>query len=228
MGIRKNQKALTNDEWSRLIDAIDKTHGVGAASPAYRDFVKVHVQAMSMPGMSWGVHTMMGVQGRNFLAWHRWFIRQFEKTLQKIDASVSLPYWDAITDRQIPQALDNPVLLTKWSISRSWNPSVLPTSADLASVVGTGTFVVFQAAIEGAVHGGVHNAVGGDMKGSSSPADPLFWLHHANIDRTWSKWQVTHVGQDPANLTEKLKPTPIFKVKVQDALNIATLGYSYQ
>ena len=121
---------------------------------------------------------MMGVQGRNFLAWHRWFIRQFKKTLQKIDASVSLPYWDAITDRQIPQALDNPALLTKWSVSRSWNPSSLPTSA--------------------------------------------------NIDRIWSKWQVGHVGQDPANLAEKLKPTPIFKVKVQDALNIATLGYSYQ
>lgn len=232
MGIRKNQTQLSNQEWTKLISAIDKTHGVTAAAPAYRAFVKVHVQAMSMTGMSWGVHSMqMGGQfmkGRNFLCWHRWFVLQFEKSLQKIDASVNLPYWDAITDRQIPSALADPALLKKWSVSRDWDASVLPTAADLASATGNSTFPVFQTAIEGAVHADVHNAVGGDMATASSPTDPLFWLHHANLDRIFSEWQASHPGKNPQNLTEKLKPSPIFKVSVQDVLKISTLGYKYQ
>ena len=232
MDIRKNQKKLTQSEWAKLIAAIDKTHGVHAAAPAYRQFVKVHVQAMSMTGMSWGVHTMsMGGQlmrGRNFLCWHRWFIRQFEKSLQKIDASVTLPYWDAIKDREIPAALDDPALLNRWSVTRDWDPKILPTAADLASARANGTFKVFQSAIEGAVHADVHNAVGGDMATASSPTDPLFFLHHANLDRIFAKWQARHAGQQPPNPTEKLKPSPIFTVMVKDTLKISALGYSYK
>src|SRR6266571_1110573 len=43
----------------------------------------------------------------------------------------------------------------------------------------------------------VHSAVGGDMETGSSPSDPLFWLHHANIDRLWAKWQKQHPGVKP-------------------------------
>lgn len=51
---RVNQRKAGYD-WVAFIDAIDKIHGVGASLPAYRDFVKVHVQAMSTAGMSWQV-----------------------------------------------------------------------------------------------------------------------------------------------------------------------------
>ena len=34
MVTRKNQKDLTAAEWDKLIDAINQTHGVGAAAPA--------------------------------------------------------------------------------------------------------------------------------------------------------------------------------------------------
>ncbi|KAG2024167.1 tyrosinase central domain-containing protein [Coprinopsis cinerea AmutBmut pab1-1] len=27
------------------------------------------------------------------------------------------------------------------------------------------------------------------MSGRASPADPIFYLHHANLDRIWAKWQ---------------------------------------
>ena len=30
------------------------------------------------------------------------------------------------------------------------------------------------------------------MMTSTSPNDPIFWLHHANIDRIWSAWQDRH------------------------------------
>lgn len=42
------------------------------------------------------------------------------------------------------------------------------------------------------VHGGGHYATGGDPGRDFyvSPGDPIFWSHHANIDRVWWIWQM--------------------------------------
>lgn len=51
------------------------------------------------------------------------------------------------------------------------------------------TFGGGQGALEGTPHGAVHVAVGGRMgHPNSAGLDPIFWLHHANIDRLWSSW----------------------------------------
>ena len=41
------------------------------------------------------------------------------------------------------------------------------------------------------VHGGGHFTLGGDPGNDvfTSPGDPAFYLHHANIDRVWWIWQ---------------------------------------
>ncbi len=39
------------------------------------------------------------------------------------------------------------------------------------------------------LHNRVHVWVGGDMVSATSPNDPAFWLHHANVDRLWARWQ---------------------------------------
>ncbi|KAK0657072.1 hypothetical protein B0T16DRAFT_400842 [Cercophora newfieldiana] len=43
------------------------------------------------------------------------------------------------------------------------------------------------------VHGGGHYGVGGSLGQMGnlylSPVDPIFWLHHANLDRVWWSWQ---------------------------------------
>jgi tyrosinase len=54
--------------------------------------------------------------------------------------------------------------------------------------------------LERGPHGAMHMAVGGYM-GSFNTAglDPLFWLHHCNIDRLWTVWQQRYPGHDPAD-----------------------------
>jgi tyrosinase len=230
MGIRKNQSKLKTSEWKAFTDAVSALHGVTAAKPRYREFVKVHVQAMTTAtGMTWSVHTMpgMGMVGKNFLAWHRWYLTRMERRLQQVDPSITIPYWDPTKNPQIPAPLADPQLLNAWSVDRgTWDPSQLPTKADVTAVNGRTTFTAFQSALEG-MHAGVHNAVGGDMGGAGSPTDPLFWLHHSNVDRLWAAWQKKHKAALPPNLTETLKPTPLFGVKVSSVLSITTLGYSY-
>ncbi len=41
-------------------------------------------------------------------------------------------------------------------------------------------------------HNLVHVWIGGDMAVSTSPNDPVFFLHHCNIDRIWAAWQRRH------------------------------------
>jgi len=228
---RKNQNALSSAEWDDLIDALDRTHGVPAAAPRYRDFVKVHSRAMNptdMVGMSWGVHTMgTMMRGRNFLSWHRRFVFRLEARLRKVHPDVTIPYWNALVDRAIPTRLADPQFVGRWGIQRNWKASLLAPAKDLKVLKGFSSFDSFQSAIEGAVHASVHNAVGGDMASGSSPADPLFFLHHANIDRLWAEWQTQHKTARPSNLDERLKPSPLFGVKVRTQLKIKTLGYEY-
>lgn len=42
--------------------------------------------------------------------------------------------------------------------------------------------------LEGQPHNNVHNNIGGFMGDFLSPVDPLFFAHHANIDRLWDVW----------------------------------------
>lgn len=232
--IRKNQAGFTDAEWKAFVTAIDALHGTTAAAPAYRAFVQVHVSAMSMGGMAWGVHTMlqMGTVGRNFLVWHRRFLRQFELRLQQIDSNLSVPYWDWIADPRIPVALADPAALARWSVIRDWTPQDMPTQAQLDTVNAATSLSRFQRRLELGPHAEVHIAVGGQngtgtMNSPSSPADPIFWLHHANIDRLWTQWQVQHKTAGPSNLTETLQPTPLFGVSVTSQLDPAALGYRY-
>ncbi len=39
------------------------------------------------------------------------------------------------------------------------------------------------------MHGRVHVWIGGLLGSGAAPNDPLFFLHHANVDRIWAEWQ---------------------------------------
>ncbi|MDV2991188.1 MAG: hypothetical protein N4J56_000842 [Chroococcidiopsis sp. SAG 2025] len=49
-------------------------------------------------------------------------------------------------------------------------------------------------------HNGIHSRIGGLMGSVPTAArDPIFWLHHANIDRLWERW--LRLGGGRANAT---------------------------
>ena len=48
----------------------------------------------------------------------------------------------------------------------------------------------FRARIEGLPHAMPHNLLGGHIRTFVSPADPLFFSHHAYVDKLWAMWQV--------------------------------------
>ena len=51
----------------------------------------------------------------------------------------------------------------------------------------------FPGMVEQTPHNDVHSEVGGLMGGfDTAGLDPVFWMHHANIDRLWTVW----IGQD--------------------------------
>jgi tyrosinase len=51
--------------------------------------------------------------------------------------------------------------------------------------------------LEAEPHDFLHGAVGGDMDNKIGAArDPIFYLHHANLDRIWDDWRVNHADED--------------------------------
>lgn len=88
--------------------------------------------------------------------------------------------------------------------------SGLPSATDLNQTLGKTTYPALQNALEGGVglsssqqmHNGLHGWWGGPGQmsfPSVSPFDPIFYLHHCNIDRIWAMWQADgHASDYPA------------------------------
>lgn len=117
------------------------------------------------------------------------------------------------------QVLDGPFAYTggKWEVAvrvdgRSYlrralgtGVAQLPTRAEVDSVLAMPVYDAapwnsssngFRNNLEGwrgvNLHNRVHVWVGGQMATGVSPNDPVFWMHHAFIDKLWSQWQALH------------------------------------
>ncbi|KAJ7089203.1 tyrosinase [Mycena belliarum] len=88
---------------------------------------------------------------------------------------------------------------TNHCLTRAFNDAYIwaLSSAQIANTTKQRTFEKFRIELEGQpvtptfkLHDGGHFAVGAEMIDFySSPGDPLFYLHHANLDRIWWRWQ---------------------------------------
>lgn len=84
-------------------------------------------------------------------------------------------------------------------IRRKWRNRTFSTSARIETFKRRSSINLFQSGME-AAHGGVHCAIGGHMCAGGlgttgmplaglSPYDPIFHLHHAQVDKVWEDYQ---------------------------------------
>jgi tyrosinase len=134
------------------------------------------------------------------------------------DANFRLPYWNWTSDRTIPAALTvatvdgqpNPLRHSRPNFGASESlPDSIVGPTVIEDILDETTFGIFASGkptgqnstnaswqrasgsygpLEGTPHNSVHGALGGDMGTFMSPRDPIFWLHHCNVDRLWDSW----------------------------------------
>lgn len=76
-----------------------------------------------------------------------------------------------------------------WGAARYTNQSSVDRLFTLENIVELQD-AISSSGVEKGVHTGGHYAVGGVMFDLfASPQDPVFMLHHAMVDRVWTKWQ---------------------------------------
>ena len=195
-----------------------------------------------------------------FLPWHRAYLAAFERLCRAAcgNPAFMLPYWDWTTQRSLPPPFFQGVLA---DCSREIGPDdeigdefVGPQV--ISDILDTDDFLLFASAVafrdcdpsqpmeqragcgsgilEGTPHNAIHRFVGGDMGTFLSPLDPIFWLHHANVDRLWTEWNRGHANTDDARWLEfefsdnfiDAASQPV-SFTVLDTLSTVGLGYRY-
>lgn len=144
-----------------------------------------------------------------FLAWHRGYLYFFERRLRAIsgDSQLVLPYWDYYANATIPAEFTNPNNANPLYADRL-NTNVRPalTMAPFSPLLTRfqrGLANAFEPSIEDAPHNPVHDIIGSVMATMQSPVDPIFWLHHANVDRLWVAWVAAGAGRTMPGLTNR-------------------------
>ncbi|MHB9363555.1 tyrosinase family protein [Mesorhizobium sp. LNJC403B00] len=201
-----------------------------------------------------------------FLPWHRAYLYAFEQICRELSGKpdFALPYWDWFIDRQLPvpfrpvaassNVLDHP---RPGFPENAFLPADIYSQVVLTRVLKAATFEEFGSTrpqgqdsagpewqrrrgnateLEFSPHNNVHTILSGDMASFMSPLDPIFWLHHCNLDRVWTLWAGSHpdVALDPLFLNMKfngqfaLPQGAPFSPSVADLVSTEQLGYRYE
>jgi tyrosinase len=89
--IRKNQRNLTSAEKRGFVNALLELKRRGE----YEDFIRLHIQFYASDAQD---GPRAGHMAPSFFPWHRYFLLEFERALQRVDPKVTVPYWDWTTD----------------------------------------------------------------------------------------------------------------------------------
>ena len=233
--IRKNEAILTEAEKNAFKDTVKQL----VASGAYNKIVNIHEDMKhDMHGRMHGMISKTGVQ--RFLGWHRAYLIEVEKEFQKINPSVNIPYWQWTKNQSFPEWLSDllPQSLTTlggkvYNVTRNIgvNQPTLPTKKSIEDILKISDYTTFTLALEGwkpyGAHNQVHVYVGGTMEEMYSPADPVFWLNHAEIDRIWAIWQATHANGHPSLIGQPAIMDP-WAYRYKDIAVTTELGYNYE
>jgi len=162
-----------------------------------------------------------------FLPWHRQYVLQLEAIVRTITgrSEFTLPYWDytSASSYAIPEEFQSrnrthPIFASLFVPRRNADGGRL-RSANVNGgepinkyYRGRRNFLVlpnlrqrnyssFSEQLDGQLHNQIHQFVGDETNMGSVPSaagDPLFWLHHCNIDRIWFAWNAAG-GRNPTS-----------------------------
>lgn len=248
---REDQATLSPTKQAAFRDAVLKL----VEEDKYLELTQHHMD------MSHNMHGSMGEVGLyRFLGWHRRYLLEFERELQRADAilrpgitdKLGIPYWrwqdpfpawlvdflpakDPVTGLQPPgrrnaspppkaDAVDIDIIINQFSIQDT-------------RFADENEYTKFTYGIEGyglrpngsslPAHNHGHGWIGGIMDNvRTSPTDPMFWLHHAEIDRLWQIWRQNNPLAVP-RLAGNDRIMDPWAESYDDLLDIATLGYTY-
>jgi hypothetical protein len=183
--VRKNYKGMSEDQKKNFVSALYSLKNKGVVE----NFAQIHAKWFTL-----GIHGTS-----HFLPWHREMLYQFELELQKLDSSISIPYWDSTVDNSSSSPLWDKNFLggfnSDWNLKRALGaPNIhLPTPLQVQNNQRQPTYDTFWPGPDGleqAIHNPPHAWVGGEMGSMYSPRDPAFYLHHCWIDMLWASWQM--------------------------------------
>ncbi|MBI1685403.1 tyrosinase family protein [Caulobacter hibisci] len=176
----------------------------------------------------------------------------------------AMPYWDWSANRKVPQAFSDPtyngqpnslyeptrnnnVVLTddivgptvmnriygetNYELFGTSRPAGQNSLAPSWITTRTGT----QGVLEATPHNTIHVRLGGWMPSPRSPMDPIFQMHHGNIDRIWWRWN----GLGRQNTQDSLWQNMVFQnnyltpsggwwsTTPNQVQQVTALGYTY-
>jgi hypothetical protein len=143
-----------------------------------------------------------------FFLWHRAYVAAMEHLMQDAihDPDFRLPYWDWYSDPSLPQAFRNEFLDAQHTeknslyIANRNNSNVNVNGGDpiwtpqIVTDYKNARFEEIQDELNQNEHGDIHVLVGTQTNMGSinfAARDPIFYLHHANIDRLLMAWIVS-------------------------------------
>ncbi len=198
--------------------------GMDASDPilvSYRKAIKAMKALPASNPLSWayqaaihGTFTMPPLTAWNtcehntefFWSWHRMYLYWFERIVQKLSGHHcwALPYWNWApgSELHLPAPFRDQTS-ELYTVNR--NPamnngtgSLNPGAIAIGPAFSVVNFMTANSIIQGP-HGSVHVQTGGWMSSVPTAAqDPIFYLHHSNVDRLWDLWLAQGSGRtDP-------------------------------
>lgn len=200
-----------------------------------------------------------------FLPWHRAYMMMYENAARTLTGNddFAIPYWDWTEQRTMPEAFADPMYKGKANPlyvpnrNRIDLPDSLVGPKVMQEIYSETVFEVFgtsrnpdqddldpkwvvrgggvQGTLEATPHNNIHNDIGVYMPTAGSPRDPIFMMHHGNIDRIWANWNALgrQNSDDPLWLNMPFDDNfiaadgSLYSSIVNQLLSTEKLGYTY-
>ncbi len=249
--IRKDQKNFVENDIVAFKNAVNKLIEDGI----YKTITEIHADmSHNMHGSMGeiGLLRFLSWHRRYLLAFEE-ALQNADRALRpQAETLITIPYWRWVDP--FPEWLQgflpapDPVTGNPVPSRRLAPPSLKPSANDIDFIINgfeqqlpeanVDGYSKFTYGLEGfgrradnstlPAHNQVHAWIGGIMNNIMySPTDPVFWLHHAEVDRLWHIWQKKNPDLHPILTGNDSVMDPWQETSVQ-LTSIAVLGYSYE